>query len=170
MYIDLTKLSEGRTDFDKTLQIELDDESAGLPEPCRIVGELRKGAAGVDVEGKIEAIVQTECSRCLVPISLTLDIPFNVSYVTEEFYTAEKESELHGDDLAVAIYDGEKIDLTELAREQILLNLPTQPLCGADCRGLCPTCGANLNLADCSCERKEIDPRWENLRQLKIKE
>jgi uncharacterized protein len=167
MYIDLTKLAEGRIDFDETLQIKLDDEFAGLPGPCRITGELRKGAAGVDVEGKIEAAVQTECARCLIPISVNLDIPFKVSYVTEEYYTAEKESELHGDDLEVATFDGEKIDLTELGREQILLNLPTQPFCRADCRGLCPKCGANLNLAACSCETEEIDPRWSALKNLK---
>ena len=82
-----------------------------------------------DVEGEIEANVEMECSRCLSPIKTTLNIPFKVGYITEENYTKEKESELHGEDLEQAIYEGEKIDLTELATEQILLNLPTQVFC-----------------------------------------
>jgi uncharacterized protein len=60
-----------------------------------------------------------------------------------------------------------ELDLTELAREQILLNLPSQVFCREDCQGLCQKCGANLNLIDCSCEESEVDPRWAALRNLK---
>lgn len=167
MYIDLTKLSDGYKEFDETFSIDLEDESARLVEPCRIVGGLKKGIAQVDVEGKIRAKVEMECSRCLIPIISILEIPFKVSYITEEHYTTAKESELHGEDLDISIYDGEKIDLTELAREQILLNLPTQTFCKENCRGLCPKCGTNLNEKTCSCETKEIDPRWAELKKLR---
>jgi uncharacterized protein len=167
MYIDLTKLSEGIIEFDETVQIELDDETARVIEPCRIFGELKKGIVQVDLAGSIIANVEMDCSRCLSPIQSLLNIPFKVSYITEEFYTKEKDRELHGEDLEIAIYDGEKIDLTELATEQVLLNLPTQIFCGQECKGLCPKCGANLNEVSCNCETKEIDPRWSALKKLK---
>lgn len=167
MYIDLTKLLEGYKEFDEAIQVDLDEESARMLEPCRIVGELKKGIAQVDVIGTINAKVEMECSRCLIPIISTLEFPFKVSYISEEHYTTAKESELHGEDLDISIYDEEKIDLTELAREQILLNLPTQVFCTENCQGLCPKCGANLNEKTCSCETKEIDPRWSALKNLK---
>jgi uncharacterized protein len=74
---------------------------------------------------------------------------------------------VRNDDLDVSIYDGEKIDLTDLVREQILLDLPTQILCQEDCKGLCQKCGANLNEVNCNCEENEIDPRWSALKNLK---
>lgn len=167
MYIDLTKLVEGVKKFDEAIQIDLDEESARLLEPCRISGELKKGIVQVDVKGSISAKTEIECSRCITPVISTLDFSFKVSYITEEHYTSEKESELHGEDLDVSLYDGEKIDLTELVREQILLNLPTQIFCQENCKGLCPKCGANLNEKTCNCETKDIDPRWAKLKNLK---
>jgi uncharacterized protein len=41
-----------------------------------------------------------------------------------------------------------------------------KPLCRADCSGLCPTCGKDLNEGQCNCERTEIDPRWAKLSKL----
>ena len=89
------------------------------------------------------------------------------AFVTEENYTSEKEAEVRNDDLNVSIYDGEKIDLTDLVREQILLDLPTQILCREDCKGLCQKCGANLNEVNCNCAENETDPRWSALKNLK---
>ena len=48
----------------------------------------------------------------------------------------------------------------------LLLNLPEQVLCKEDCKGLCPECGTNLNLKDCDCGDKDIDPRWAALKNL----
>lgn len=166
MYIDL---SDTFVKFDETIQIDLNDESARLIEPCRIFGDLKKGIVQVDLTGKVTAKLEMECSRCLTAVISTLEADFKVGYIEGEHETKEKESELHGDDLEIAIYDGEKIDLSDLAREQILLNLPTQTFCDENCQGLCPKCGENLNRDKCSCETKEIDPRWQSLRELKIK-
>lgn len=167
MYIDLTKLVEGFKKFDETLEVDLEDEAARLLEPCQISGNLKKGIAQVDITGQISAKVETECSRCLTSTISVFELLFKVSYITEEHYTTAKESELHGEDLDVSVYDGKRIDLTDLAREQILLNLPTQTFCQESCQGLCPKCGVNLNEKTCSCETKEIDPRWAELKKLK---
>ena len=61
----------------------------------------------------------------------------------------------------------ESLDLKEIIREQILLNLPEQVFCTPDCKGLCPKCGANRNLIDCNCNETEIDPRWAALKNLR---
>lgn len=167
MIIDLIQQTEPEIAFDFTSTPDLEEESARVAEAFRAHGKLRKGIAQTDVEGKIEGAIEMECTRCLKDVTHNLDIPFRAAFVTEENYTSEKEAEIRSGDLDVSIYDGEKIDLADLVREQILLNLPTQALCREDCKGLCQKCGANLNEVNCNCAEKEIDPRWSALKNLK---
>jgi uncharacterized protein len=76
------------------------------------------------------------------------------------------EHEVPAEDLGVAFYDGDAIDLGQLVREQFYLSLPMKPLCRQDCAGLCPECGTNLNVSRCECEHRWIDPRMAALEQL----
>lgn len=170
MIIDLFELSEPVYDFDvelKPAEINLEEETARLGKPVKIAGSIRKGIAQTDVEGKIAAELEIDCTRCLTAAKTTIDFPFKVTFVTEENYTQDIEAELRAEDLDVAVFGGDKIDLAELAREQILLNLPVRFLCQENCRGLCAQCGANKNTVNCNCEEKEIDPRWAGLKDLK---
>ena len=57
----------------------------------------------------------------------------------------------------------DEIDLEPMVHDAVLLELPQAPLCRPDCRGLCPTCGADLNAQSCDCDQNPIDPRWEAL-------
>jgi uncharacterized protein len=170
MIIDLFQLSEPDFEFAFELpaaDINLEEEAVQLEKPVKIAGNLRKGIAHVDINGTIAGEIEVECTRCLSPTKTPIDFPFKAVYVTEENYTTDPEAELRGEDLDVAIFDGEKIDLADLAREQILLNLPARFLCSPDCKGLCAKCGANKNTVNCICEENEIDPRWQALRDLK---
>ena len=172
MFIDLFSLESSSVEFEFSLspsEIELESENIKLKNDIKIRGELAKKLVQTDVAGKITFGIEIDCTRCLQAIENDLEIPFNVTYVTEENYTNEKESELKEQDLDVSIFGGDKIDVRELVREQIILNLPEQIFCSEDCKGLCAKCGANRNLIDCNCEEKEIDPRWQSLRELKIK-
>jgi uncharacterized protein len=63
----------------------------------------------------------------------------------------------------------EPIDLTDDIREEVLLHLPRYPVCGSDCKGLCPQCGHNLNDGACGCEVSRGDLRWTGLDDLKLK-
>jgi len=171
MIIDLTASAERRKSFDFLLpreEINLQDEAVELKDDVKIEGEITKGIVETSVKGKIFANVELECSRCLQPIQSSLEIPFEANFVTPENYTQEREAKLNLDDLEVSIFEGDRIDLSEIAREQILLALPIQVLCQNDCKGLCEKCGASRNLINCNCEEKEIDPRWQALRELKI--
>lgn len=167
MIVEVSQISEPEFSFDFTAQPDLQDETARLTEPVKISGKLRKGIVQVDAEGSVKGNIEMECTRCLQMIKAPLDVPFKAVFVAEEFDNAEKESELRPDQLDVSVFDGEKIDLTDLAREQILLSLPARFLCRKDCKGLCEKCGANKNSAGCDCKEKEIDPRWSALKKLK---
>lgn len=148
-------------------EIDLQSEGASLKSDARVDAVVTRRIAQADVEGEIAANVELECSRCLLPVEKSLKFSFRAAYVAPEHYTEAKEIELRGDDLEIAVLGDNKINVAELVREQILLNLPAQIYCSDDCRGLCPQCGANRNLVDCKCEGKEVDPRWAALRNLK---
>jgi uncharacterized protein len=170
MIIELFSIKDSPHEFEFSLapeEIELEQENVKLSGEIRTTGKLTKRIAQTDIEGEIEATVEIECTRCLQPVEKDLKLAFKVTFITPENLTEEKETELNAEDLDVAIYEGDRIDLGELTREQIILNLPEQVFCREDCKGLCAKCGANRNLIDCNCEEKEIDPRWAALKNLR---
>jgi uncharacterized protein len=148
-------------------EIDLEDEPLKLKDSIRVKGEIKKGIVQTDVRGEMAAEIVLECTRCLQTIEQNLEILFEAAFVTSEHYTQAKEAELNAADLDVSVFEGDRIDLIELVREQILLNLPEQVFCREDCKGLCEKCGANRNLIDCKCIEKEVDPRWAALKNLK---
>jgi len=83
--------------------------------------------------------------------------------------TEEPEIELEKDELGVLLIEGEHLDTEPLIAEQVLLELPMKPLCGPECRGLCPRCGADRNLVPDCCEEPAGDERFEALGTLRDK-
>lgn len=171
MIIDLPNLEKSPFDFEVSFDadaINLESQTVELKGEVEVTATLTKHIMKADIEGEIFAEAETECSRCLTQITEDMKIPFEVSFVEPENYPQAQETELQTDDLSVAILDDEqKIDVVELVREQILLNLPEYIYCKKDCKGLCEICAANRNLIDCKCKEKEIDPRWSALKDLK---
>ena len=170
MIIDLFQIGEHEKDFSFELEpdkIALDEDTARLKKSVKIAGKVKKQIAQFDVSGEIKGEIELDCTRCLQSQTTVLDIPFNVEYISAEHCTSDKDAELGERDLDIAVYEDDKINLDELAREQILLSLPTRFYCKDDCQGLCPICGVNKNLTNCHCEQKEIDPRWSALKKLK---
>jgi uncharacterized protein len=170
MIIDLTDLEGSTKPFNFSLkadEIDFGLENVEIAGEIHVTGELTQHIAETDVKGKIEADAKIDCIRCLNAVDKRLTIDFDVAYVTPENFAADSEREVGADDLKTDIFSGDKIDLVEVVREQILLNIPEQILCSEDCKGLCPQCGADRNLIDCKCKESEIDPRWSALKNLK---
>jgi uncharacterized protein len=125
----------------------------------------------VHVRGTLTARIQVECGRCLerygVPVRQELDL-FYLPRENERPQDQEEEVVLSDRDIVVGYYDSERLDLGDVVREQIFLALPLKSLCREDCRGLCPTCGKNLNAGDCGCPPPEgsEDPRLAPLKKL----
>lgn len=170
MIIDLVTLGTTPRAFDYALapaEINLESEEVRIAGETFAKGTVTKHIAEIDIAGEITAPLEIECTRCLHPVAENLKIEFNAAYVEKENYTQAKEAELGAADLDVSVIEGNTIDLDELVREQILLNLPEKIFCREDCRGLCEKCGANRNLINCNCLDTEIDPRWAALKKLK---
>lgn len=145
-------------------ELILDEEEARLVSEATVTGRASRKGSVVRLLGIIRANVEVNCDRCAAPISAPLEVKFDTSFVPAEVERkAVEKVELQKDDLEYSIYEGETLDFDELVREQILLALPTRSLCKEECKGLCQTCGKNLNEGECGCAEKEIDPRWSAL-------
>lgn len=108
------------------------------------------------------------CGRCLEEFDFSLDKTFDIVLTPEPKRSGHGAAELHRDELGLSYYASEEIDLAPLIAEQVVLALPTRPLCSEDCRGLCGNCGANLNGAACGCATVDGDPRTALFRSLKV--
>ena len=116
-------------------------------------------------QGSLSGSVEGICSRCLKRYALPLEKEFNLVLLPAPM--GSKSRELNRDDMGLSFYSAEEIDLSPLVREQVLLALPIRPLCDDQCRGLCASCGADLNQEPCRCAPSERDPRMAVFRALK---
>jgi uncharacterized protein len=121
--------------------------------------DVRYYRAGEDLyfAGHCDTLLEAVCARCLESFALPLATPFE--FVLSRAQPKDSTQELHTDDLAYSFYTGDEIDLGPLVGEQAILSLPTRAVCREDCRGLCPSCGANLNTDPCACKTSAPDPR-----------
>ncbi len=129
----------------------------------------RRQDATVHVGGHFDAKLSLECGRCLEPFRMPLGQSLDVFYLARgaDREVPEDEDEISDRDLVVAYYQEDRLDLGEMLREQILLSLPMKPVCRPDCLGICRSCGANRNLAPCSCQQAGADnPRLMPLKRL----
>ena len=128
--------------------------------------QLVKQESSVRVEGRVEAVVEASCSRCAKRFPIAVDRRFSELFAAADDRQGVLRRELDGNDLDLDYYQGDAIDGLQLLAEQIFLELPMKILCAEDCKGLCPTCGADLNHIDCDCEAN-VDPRWASLKGLR---
>ncbi|MCO7136220.1 DUF177 domain-containing protein [[Clostridium] leptum] len=96
------------------------------------------------------------CDRCMSEYVAQYNFPVEHVLVT---------SLNHEDEDRFILVEQGQLDVDELVVSDILLSLPMKHLCLPDCKGLCPTCGRNLNEGPCGC-KKPIDPRLEALGKL----
>ncbi|HEY6195389.1 MAG TPA: DUF177 domain-containing protein [Candidatus Eisenbacteria bacterium] len=104
----------------------------------------------VTVRGSVRSRAHLECARCLREFDLPLEAPLVVYAERTGSASREEQTELERDD-HMLFHDGRRLDLRETVREILLLELPITPCCREDCPGLCPKCGADLNLGPCDC-------------------
>ena len=122
------------------------------------LGEIR-------VKGHVKVQMEADCDRCLDPASCPIDQDFELYYrPVAEGYGEEKA--LDEGEAEMGFYEGEGLELNDVLREFILLALPMQRVCRPDCQGICPECGQNRNLKQCSCQTAPVDDRWAALKHL----
>ena len=160
--------------------LDLDRKEGRSVRHLRFEGSLVWTTEDRRVRGFLSGALETRCDRCLAGFDREfrseLDLPVRWEAPSSETTEARPRDDENpgGDDEELVLPAGAvEIDLTGAFRRAALLEVPIKNLCRDDCRGICASCGADLNIEPCSHERTSReqsqdggDPRWEALRRL----
>ncbi len=161
MLLNLKQLFSGqeeRMEFQETLDFSGVEFHEAFPfsSPVSVTGKITGNHGSPILEADVAFSLSVPCDRCTEMIRR--DYAYSFRHGLVRSLNQEDDSDFY---LVVE----EELDLDELIRADILLELPTKYLCSPDCKGLCPLCGQNWNEGSCACETRQIDPRLEVLKQ-----
>ena len=129
--------------------------------PLEVQLEVQQAGHDVVVRGRLDGEAGLACRRCLQAVSVP---------ISEEVALLFREGVSEADAEDAEIYPlpekGNELDLTHALREHLVLAVPEFAICREECKGLCPSCGTNLNENTCSCEPEHVDHRWAALLKL----
>lgn len=160
MLIDLRELLSGTQDeITVPVQLSMDVFDDGISkyeileqQPFALrLKKLNKNKLTIDGSGTV--VLNIPCDRCLEPVSTPISFEIDEAV---DYSDGAKEDEAHEEKDFI---DGYNLDVDKLVFGEILLSMPGKTLCAEDCKGLCLICGANLNIAECGCDRASLDPR-----------
>ena len=166
MYINLSDvLSELHKPIDRKVPVEMEAFESALGS-MRIV---EKDDASITVkhvkqkelliDGSCRLVIQIPCDRCLEPVDVTFDLIFSKN--------VDLSDNVQIDELDEKNYiDGYNLDVDKLLYNEILIGWPMKILCSETCKGICNTCGQNLNKGTCNCEDTSLDPRMSVIRDV----
>jgi uncharacterized protein len=127
-------------------------EASAWTGPIRGALDVEKVNERVTIRGRLEAVAHLECVRCLGAFDLPIRVPFELYAERSGSGSSRHEEQELERDHYMRFHDGRRLELAEEVRETLLLEIPMTPRCREDCRGLCPRCGADLNLGPCGCD------------------
>lgn len=175
MFIDVKLLERHKLGFDE-------ESPAGFlkfPEEWTQIGDVRAvgtaelldraGSRTIRVRGAIQGRLEACCSRCLEPMVQAFDNHFELYYYPMSLIARSESVPIDREDTNIGFYEGDGLELADVVREQVMLWLPMRGLCAEDCKGICPSCGANRNRESCGCVQSLADPRWDALKKLHFK-
>ena len=151
--------------YQETLS-DLGLEKLGGPR-TQVIIDLDRREQGDDLflSGTVRTTLTLSCDRCLAMARVPLEGSFTLWLLTTERPELDPEEQ----ELIHLAPGQHEVDLSGPLVESIRLAIPEKVLCRDDCRGLCPTCGADLNHGQCDCDLKEMDDRWSALVEIKQK-
>jgi uncharacterized protein len=149
MKVRVSEIPEEGLEIDERVSLALD----GSEVPSHLKLRIEKQGEEVLVKGEVEAQLVLTCGRCLKEFTKEASVPVDLVYRPLEELRDEVH-ELEPDEMDTGFYKGDELDIDTIAAEQVLLSMPMRPLCSEACRGMCPNCGADLNLETCGCAVK----------------
>lgn len=142
---------------------------------CRFLGPLHldftiaREFDHIRAHGHVETKVRFTCSRCLAEYDAGLSTEFTIFYSKTSRVPVEEEVALSEEDLVSVSYEGDTIDFTNEVEGQVLMEIPLKPLCSEGCKGLCSTCGMDLNTGECGCARSGSSFTFSALKDFTVK-
>jgi uncharacterized protein len=172
MFLSVKEMELRKVRFDETFQpgqLEFADIRMEQVSPLHAEGsaELLANTEGeVRVRGHYQVNMEAECDRCLGRAQFPLDSSFDLFYRPMSFIARDEEVGIDEGEAEIGFYEGGGMELEDILREQILLQLPMRRVCSEACKGICPVCGTNRNETACNCKVDAADDRWSALRDI----
>lgn len=161
--INVATLHEGQSQY----EADVTAEEADLTEvkefncPIHVLHNFNKVGDEVFIKTSLTTQVDVTCDVCLD------DFKLDVNELLDIILTKDKDLVERGEEDVYLIADSTtQVDITDSVRQSLLLAVPFKKVCRQDCKGLCPTCGGNLNTEQCSCTNERTDPRWAGLKNI----
>ena len=129
--------------------------------------DMTRTPNGVLVHVEAEVFIEDRCSRCLAAFGYPAHIAFDEIYAQQVDLQTGARLAQPDDPESFRIALDHTIDITEAVRQYTEMAAAMQPLCRPDCPGICATCGQDLSIATCACDRTPVDSRWAALAALK---
>lgn len=155
-----------RRDFPGASLSQRGDDQYRVRDTVTLDLDVRKDGGKFQIVGRLDAVLELGCCRCLEPFPLVVGVDVDLLYLPASDNSGDAEGRIEESDVHTAFYRDEQIDLGQLMHEQFQLALPMKPLCRDDCRGLCAVCGGNRNTTACQCVARWEDPRLVVLKNL----
>ena len=172
--VDLKDLAHDKIFLEGSLlpgEIDFSGEGARQIAPLTWNAGIERAGEEIRIAGSLQTAMELSCSRCLETAQSEIPKSFDLFFRQrdEKMFDEDDEIELAEEDTRTAFFTGTQLALGDVLREQVLLALPMKPLCSVDCKGLCPTCGTNLNLNKCNCPDERFSPHMDKLLDIKRK-
>ena len=165
LLVDLNRLArEGRARIDVDIPTDAafwEETDLKPASPLEVRLEAQQAGPDVVVRGRVSGTFAQSCRRCLEPVEVEVDEELG------RLYRAGDELEEADSEDVLPLPGHAELELSDPVREQVMVAVPRYVYCRAECQGLCPHCGTNLNESSCDCTVDEVDERWAPLRQLK---
>jgi uncharacterized protein len=184
MLLSIKEMEARKIAFAQTWQpggIDFSDAGVTQAGPLKAEGVaelLPHSGEEVRVHGNVETTLETECDRCLGRAVFPVAASFDLFYKLADPDASVEEVAIDEGEAEMGFYELPGLVLEDILREQLLLLLPMQHICSADCKGICPVCGSDRNEVVCGCDAargqadatggQALDERWKALMNLKV--
>jgi uncharacterized protein len=171
-FVDLKDLVDQKVSLEGSFEpgdIDLSRDNVRQLAPLEWAATGERAGGEVRINGSLKTNVEMVCSRCLEPARHDITKSFDLYFRQRDelMFDEDQEIELTEKDTQTAFFTGTQLAIGEILHEQLLLALPMKALCRVDCKGLCPTCGINLNSSTCNCPQEKFSPHMDALLELK---
>jgi uncharacterized protein len=164
--LDIGSIPEGESHIELSAdasELEVELEGGRLESPVTADFDVTRTGNDLLLRGTACATAVLECARCLEEYTCVLKAPIELWFIVG-VETGEEEDRENVIEIPVG---AKYVDLASHLRSELLVLVPFKPLCGDACKGLCPHCGANLNVDRCNCTTEGHDDRWDALKDIK---
>jgi uncharacterized protein len=156
MIIKLYDIQEGisvRGTLDASTFKRPEDSDISFVSPVEYDLKIEKAGNSIWIRGPVRARFSLVCARCIEQFAFSVASRLDIELLPRNEAPGGSDVELKKEEMDIYYFEGEEIDIDPYIFEEIMLNLPVKALCAESCKGICPSCGKNLNIEDCRCEK-----------------